>query len=199
MPEGVLTAEGKPLDLDAAKAATEREFAAAMAAPAGDDKAPPRRAPRPTAPEDEKPRVKRGRPPGSGTKQAKDQRQSPAALSRDEKVRGIAGLVQLGAGGCLVAERATGSTSFRADAITLASSAGDIAEAVVQTAEVDERFARVVDKVCSVGPYGALIQVAFTVGMQIARNHGAQIPGTQDPSDLIQMAEQSEVSVPAAA
>lgn len=191
MAEGIQSADGKPLDVDPAKADTNREFAAAMAAPAGDDKAPPRKAPREQTQTQDKPRVRKGRPPGSTSKPKET---PPAALSREQKLQGIQGIVQLGAGGCLLAERATGSKSFKADAITLASSADAIAQAVIETAEIDERFSRVVDKICTVGPYGALLTVALSVGTQIARNHGANMPGTQDPDELIKLAEQEPVA-----
>jgi len=110
-------------------------------------------------------------------------------LSHEARKAGVQGVVQLAAGACLLAERGTGQKAFRADAITLASSAEDLGEVLAATADQDERFARVIDRICSAGPYGALIQVAFSVGSQIARNHGAQIPGTAAPEDLIAMAE----------
>lgn len=189
MTEGIRTPEGKPVDVPPAEE-IEHAFARAMAEPAGDDKRPPRRtqtAPAPSGEED-KPRVRRGpgRPPKTTTEAPKPK---PTGLSRDIRAQGVQGIVQLAAGGCLLAERGTGNRSFRADAITLASSAEDIGNAVADVCDQDERFARVVDKVCAAGPYSALITVMFSVGSQIARNHGAQVPGTNDPEDLIAMAE----------
>jgi hypothetical protein len=203
MSEGIQTPEGKPVDLDIEAAAeTEKAFARAMTEPAGDEKAPPKRGPgRPpkTSDDGEKPRVRRGpgRPPKAATEAAKPK---PAGLSHEVRKQGVMGMVQLSAAGCMLAERATGQKAFRADAITLASSADELGEALAATADQDERFARVIDKICAVGPYSALVGVVFSVGSQIARNHGAQLPGTHAPEDLIAMAEGQETHAqPAAA
>lgn len=191
MAEGVITADGRPLDVDAAKQEAERGFAAAMAAPAGEDKAPPKRAERQDRepPGSEKPRVDR-KPRGRPPKAASEAARAVAALSRDERVLGVKGLVQLGAGLCLVGERITKQRAFRADAITLASSADDLAQAVAGTAEHDPRLAAIVDRICAAGPYAALIQVGFQVGMQLAANHGAPMPGATPPEELIRLAEE---------
>jgi hypothetical protein len=191
MPEGIVTPDGKKIDLDPATAdQIEQSFARAMSEPAGDDKAPPKRAERkPEAPR-EAPRVKRGRPP----KEATAAKAAPVTgLSRDARVEGAKGTIQLTAGLCLVAERGVKSPAqkmaLRADAITLVSSADDLAQAVAATAEQDEKFARVVDRVCAAGPYGALISAVLAVGTQCARNHGANVPGTRSPEELVALAE----------
>lgn len=191
MPEGVVTPDGKPVNVDPAAAENiERDFARAMSEPAGDDKAPPKRAERKpeAAGAGDAPRVKRG--PGRPRKDATEpQKAKPAGLSREVRAQGVQGMVQLGAGACLLVERATGQEAFRADAITLASAAEEIGSAVAGVCDQDERFARVVDRICAAGPYSALITVMFSVGSQVARNHGAQVPGTHDPAELIEMAE----------
>lgn len=142
----------------------------------------------------EAPKRPRGRPRTTSTQKAapKATPKVSAGLSRDVRVQGVQGIVQLGAAGCVILGKVTPGQeiAFQADAITLASSAEQIAEAVADTCAADERFARVVDKVCTVGPYGALIQVMFSVGMQIARNHGAPVPG-HAPEELIEMATQA--------
>lgn len=191
MAEGILTPDGKPAGVDlTAPDEVERDFARAMSEPAGDEKAPPRRAQKPQEPpgDGEKPRVRRspGRPPKTATEA---QKAKSEGLSHEVRRQGIEGLVQLSAGACLLVERGTGQKAFRADAITLASNAGELGEAIAATADADDRFARVVDKICSAGPYSALISVMFSVGSQIARNHGAPVPGTTSPEDLIAMAE----------
>lgn len=187
MPEGIQTPEGKPVAVDPAAAdQIERDFARAMSEPAGDDKAPPRRAEKPQEAPREAPRVRRGRKPA-------DTPQKPPGpvlgLSKTARVEGVKGLVQLAAGGCLLAERGVQKPqvklALKADAITLASSADDLAQAVAATCEADEKFARIVDKVCAAGPYGALISAVLSVGTQIARNHGANLPGTHSPEDLV--------------
>ena len=191
MPEGIVTPDGKPVDVDITAAEkTEQAFARAMSEPPGDDKAPPRRSERASAPgaPAEGARVKRG--PGRPRKDATEAPKAKiAGLSHEARKIGIQGIVQLAAGGCLLAERATGQKAFRADAVTLASSADELSEAVAATCDADEKFARVVDKICAAGPYSALISAVFSVGSQIARNHGASVPGTHDPEDLIAMAE----------
>lgn len=191
MPEGIVTPEGQPVAVDPAAAdTTERDFAKAMSDPdPGQEKAPPRRAERKPAasPAGEKARVTRG--PGRPPKAAGKAGEAKTGLSHEARKAGIQGVVQLGAGLCLLAERGTGQKAYKADAITLASSAGDLGEAIAATCDADERFARVVDKVCAAGPYSALISAVFSVGSQIARNHGAAVPGTHDPDELIAMAE----------
>ena len=194
MAEGIVTPDGQPVDVDIA--ATEKinqEFARTMSEPAGDDKAPPRRAERAAKAEGsgDAPRVKRG--PGRPSKASSEPSKAKiTGLSHDARKQGVQGIVQLAAGACLLAERGTGQPAFKADAITLASSAEDLGEAIAATCDSDERMARVVDKLCAAGPYSALITVMFSVGSQIARNHGAAVPGTQAPEDLIAMAEMPE-------
>jgi hypothetical protein len=193
MAEGVFTADGKPVDLDAEREDIDREFARAMAEPPGEEKAPPKRGPKAEpGPSEEKPRVdkeppkRRGRPPGSGKAQA----QPAAAASRIDRVQAVQGLIQLAAAGCLMASgRAKNPVPLKADAITLAGNSEGLATAVADAAEQDEKLARLVDKIAVAGPYGALIVVAFGVGSQLARNHGIQMPGTADPADLVKQAE----------
>lgn len=196
------TPDGTQLDTETAQ--VNQEFSRAMAADAKTDAAAPPK--RPASAEPETPR-RRGRPPGSKNKSRVESRPAaPAAaaagLSDDERATGVTGLVQIGAGLCLVAARSTGrrdpntgervdNLAFKADAITLANSAEDMAAAVVATAKADARFGALVDKVCQVGPYGALISVLTGVGMQLARNHrpAAALPGTVAPAELVAAAE----------
>ena len=139
----------------------------------------------------EAPKRPRGRPRKNPEAAPKPQ-VTRKGLSRDVRIQGVQGLVQLGAAGCLLASKAAKGqeTALQADAITLSLSSEQIAVAVADTCAADERFARIVDKVCSAGPYAALIQVSFTVGMQVARNHGAPVPGTHAPEDLIAMTQE---------
>lgn len=185
--EGIETQDGKPLDLDTA-AKAEQDFARAMSTPPdSDEKAPPKRRERAskTAVAEEKPRV--GRSPG---RPSKDAAKAVAGLSHEVRRQGMAGLAQLGAGLCAIVGKSTGQIAYQADAITLASSADDIGEACAQTADQNEQFARVVDKLCAAGPYAALIGVMVGVGSQVARNHGLEMPGTVPPEKLIEAAVQ---------
>jgi hypothetical protein len=102
--------------------------------------------------------------------------------------------MQIGAGITLLAGKATGKDAFKADAVAIASVADDTAAACVQIAKTDPKFAAALDKVCSVGPYGALITIAVGLGAQIARNHkpDRSIPGTVHPDVLLQAQNEAE-------
>jgi hypothetical protein len=197
MPEGVSTEDGRPLHLDPAEG--ERAFAAAMAAPPGggeDKTAPPKRDAKPQrdAPRG-RPRVAKG-----GAKAAPPRQALPPAPSHSEVVTGVKGIIQIPAAVCLMlSQRAADPVPLKADAITLASSADELAEAVAATCDADERFARIVAKVITAGPYAALAGAVISVGTQVARNHGAPMPGTTDPAELVRMAGNPGEPVPAAA
>jgi hypothetical protein len=179
------TADGSAVDPGAAE--TEAAFAAAMAADpeAAPEAAPPKRQPAPGEP----PR-RRGRPPKDKARVTAAAAPA-AALSDTQRAEGVRGLVQIAAGFAVVSSRITGSDAWKADAITLASSADAWAGACVQVARADPKFGRVLDRVVSAGPYGALITVAVSTTLQLARNHrpAAQLPGTTDPAELIAAAE----------
>jgi hypothetical protein len=192
--EGIETPEGVSLDLDAA-AKADQDFARAMSTPPdSDQKAPPKRADKAARASDaaDKPRVARS--PGRPSKAAA----AAPGLSHEDRAKGMAGFTQLGAGLLALAGRAKQSVALKADAITVASNADEIGKAVADTADQDERFAAVVDKLCSAGPYAALISVMVGVGSQCARNHGLDIPGTVPPEKLLEMAE-AQTEMPVAA
>ena len=202
MPD-LLTAAGAPVDLAAVKASADADFAQAMAGTpddqAADIPAPPARMVR-DAGTDDRPR-RRGRPPGSKNlpKDDKPRTAAPprAGLNSDQRREGARGLVQVGAAVCLMWGKATGSVALAADAVTLASSADDLAAAAVATADQDARFAAALDRVCAAGPWAALISAGIGVGTQMVRNHrpSLELPGTVHPADLLKTAE----PVPAAA
>lgn len=188
MPEGLVTPDGKAVDVGQ----VEQEFARAMSAPPAESVQDlPKRDPDAAKPAPKR----RGRPP-------KDERARTAAKaavdpqSDAQRHSGVQGLVQLGAGLALMAGKATGQPAFQADAVVLATNAEAFADAAVATARADERFARVLDKVTAVGPYGALLSVAVGTGMQIIRNHkpSALLPGTVDPQQLLASVEPHEES-----
>lgn len=184
MPE-LKTADGNAVDLDAVKAEANSAFDAAMAGEAPEVPAPPKveRAPK----DDAKPRTRRAAPKDEKPRTAP----KVSVLSDQQRAQGVAGLVQVGAGACLLAKKATGKDAFQADAVTLASNAEQIADACVQTAKADARFAAALDKVCAAGPFAALIGVMVGVGSQIIRNHrpSMALPGTMHPDDLLKKAE----------
>lgn len=190
MPE-LKTPGGDAVDLDAVKDAANSSFDQAMnstePAPAP---APPKVERTPRA--DSKPRT-RAKP----TRDEKP-RTTPkvSALSNEQRAMGVKGLVQVGAGLCLVADKASKGDAFKADAVTLASAADQIADACVQTAAADSRFAAALDKVCSAGPYAALVSVMVGVGTQILRNHkpAMALPGTVHPDELVKAQDELETA-----
>jgi hypothetical protein len=160
------------------------------------DQAPPPRPAVPPAPPPTPTPRRRGRPP---RQQADKARVAPApapALDDEARAAGVKGLMQIGAGITLLAGKATGKDAFKADAVAIASVADDTAAACVQIAKTDPKFAAALDKVCSVGPYGALITIAAGLGAQIARNHkpDRKLPGTVHPDELLKAQNDMEAA-----
>jgi hypothetical protein len=191
------TPDGRPVDVTPVDAdAVNAQFAAAMNDDGPDEQAPPKRQPKASDPGAiAAPKPKR-------TPKAEQARTTTAeaatALDDGQRASGIKGLAQIGAGVTLLLSKATKdrakSDAFKADAITIASSAEEIADACVQTARADPKFAAALDKVCNVGPYAALVSVMVGVGSQIARNHkpDLKIPGTTDPAELLKAQDEVE-------
>lgn len=100
---------------------------------------------------------------------------------------GAMALLQLPAVALTVASKFKPTLALDAAAVTL--HAPNLAEAAAMTAQADERFAAILDKALSIGPYGALLGAALGLGMQIAANHGAVpvVPemGILSPEELI--------------
>jgi hypothetical protein len=139
---------------------------------------------------------KRGRPK---EEKARTTAKPGVVLDDGQRAQGVKGLAQLGAGLALMLGKATKKEAFTADAVTIASSADEIADACVQTAKADPKFAAALDKVCSAGPYAALITVGVGVASQIARNHkpDLNIPGTVNPAELLKAQDEAEEPVSA--
>lgn len=176
MPEGLVTLDGKAVDVDAAEQ-IERDFARAQATAPTDVPAPPRK---PAETATDAPKPKRGRPPKS--EQARVTSAAPAASTAQlaqldkQRLEGVKGFAQIGAGLCLMLDSRTpdSNLAWRADAVTLANAADPLAAACVEVAKNNASFAAVLDKVTKVGPYGALLSVGLSVAGQLARNHGIQ-------------------------
>lgn len=186
------TPEGKPVDVvdpDAVNA----QFAASMADDGPDEQAPPRRQPKPKA-EVEVAKPRRTRPPKD--EKARTTAKAGTVLDDGQRAQGVKGLAQIAAGVALMLGKATKKDAYTADAVTIASSADEIADACVQTAKADARFAAALDKVCSAGPYAALITVGVGVVSQVARNHKPSlvIPGTVDPAELLKAQDETEMA-----
>ena len=117
-------------------------------------------------------------------------------LDDGQRASGVKGFAQIGAGIALMFGKATKNSACKADAVTIASAADEIADAAVQVAHADPKFAAALDKVCAAGPYAALISVAVSVGTQCARNHkpDLKIPGTVDPAELLKAQSEAEMA-----
>jgi hypothetical protein len=185
----VLTTEsGVPVpvpDEADARDKANQQFTAAMAA-SGTDSAPPQKAATTPAEPGTPPRRKRGRPPKA--EQARTApKAAPETLTSAQRHQGVQGLAQLGAGVCLMVNRATGNEAYRADAIVIANNAEAIAGACAQSAEVSPAFARTLDKVCAAGPHVALVSVMVAIASQITRNHNEalELPGTVSRASLL--------------
>jgi hypothetical protein len=185
MPE-LATADGRPLNVAAdSPEAVNAAFSEAMNSDPGDaGQAPPKRQPKPAEPE----QGKRG--PGRPKKEDKSRTTAAApvaALSDRARSEGVKGIAQIGAGIAMMIGKATKTEAFEADAVVIVSNAEQFADACIQTAHADAAFAARLDKLCAVGPYGALIAVGVGVATQCARNHrpGLNIPGTVDPRELL--------------
>ena len=181
------TTGGQPVAID--PDAVNQQFAASMAADTGPaEQAPPRRQP---VAEGTVVKPKRGRPK---EEKARTTARPGTVLDDGQRAQGVKGLAQIGAGIMLLAGKATGKDAFKADAVTIASAADQIADACVQTAKADQRFAAALDKVCSAGPYAAMITVGVGVASQIARNHkpSLNIPGTVSPAELLKAQDDAE-------
>jgi len=74
-----------------------------------------------------------------------------------------------------VTAQATASKALLADAIVAGKSAPAIATAVADVARDNERFAEIVDRITSTGPYAALFGAVAPLALQIAANHSARI------------------------
>lgn len=113
-----------------------------------------------------------------------------AASSAPDYYAGAMALVQLPAVALTVAAKFKPELALDAAAVTL--HAPNLAAAAAATAAADERFAAILDKALSIGPYGALLGAALGLGMQIAANHGAMPVvaemGILSPEQLIEAA-----------
>jgi hypothetical protein len=190
------TVDGSPVEVAPLDAVTvNAQFRAAMDDDGPDEQAPPKRAQRA---DDDKPK-RRGRPPRA--EQARTVSR-PAAVQLDDaqRAKGVEGIAQLAAGLALAAAKATGSPALVADAVTIAGAGEQIADACVQVAKTDARFAAALDKVCASGPYAALISVGLSVGLQLVRNHrpAMTLPGTVHPDEIIQGGNHEQATVPVA-
>jgi len=192
MAEGLQTPDGQKVEV------TEQDFARAMAAPEPDEPvaaAPPRKdplAPYGLTKDGQPKRGPGGRPARYDAPRAAKAApatagaESPQAAAK-RRSDGVKGFVQSAATGTAFVYTLTQDTAFYADSITLTSFAEPLAEACAQTAAVSPGFAKLIDKIAKVGPYGALTTVVLGLSAQLAANHGVRLPlpGVMAPADLI--------------
>lgn len=179
------TPGGKAVPLDTE--AVNKAFDQTMNDDPPDQDAPPKRTQDPPA-QDKPKRTRRPRQPReSKSEKSRTTSSASRALTDEQRTEGVKGITQIAGAMCLMAAKATASPAWEADAVVIADNADEIADAVVATAQADARFAVALDKVCSAGPYAALVTVMVTVGGQIARNHRPTLalPGTVDPVELL--------------
>jgi hypothetical protein len=182
MSEGLQTPEGEPLNIGDVK----QQFAQAMTPPVlqDDQPGPPKkaeRAPRAPRTSHDKPRT------STSSSSPRSSKVSTPALSdaaqAKQRTESIADTMNLAASGCLMLfAQGKNSTSpaarnsamaYQADAVVLSGSAEAFGEACASLAAVSPRFARMVDGGGKAGPYFAFSVATFTLGAQIAANHGA--------------------------
>lgn len=183
MPEGMVGPGGQAIDIDAAEAA----FAEAMAAPAAGEapeySAPPRRDPE--APYgrrvDGTPKAKPGQKGRSvGNEKARVRSGQPvAAAAPKDRTEVLGGLLQL------ISIPLMAVPELRPDAAALAMHGPGVVTALNTAASADPRLGGLIDRLVTVGPYGALVAAVVPLAAQLLRNHTPiNIPGTIDPRQL---------------
>jgi hypothetical protein len=167
--------------------------------------------------QDGTPKAKPGRPSGTPdgrprtrTAQRRARVSAAAPRRRESKPKaaksqfpdyrpGITGLIQVAIAPLALA--GIKSPACALDAAAIACHAEPLADALQQTAEQVPQFAALLDKVLTVGPYGALLAATMPIAVQLLANHGivpaeaAQAMGAMSPEDLM---EQMAPEAPAA-
>lgn len=154
-----------------------------------------------------KPRSKPGRKPTAKTAPPPPRRKPSGGprrtAARPDYRKGLLGLVQVASAPLLIA--AQRSEAAAADVAALGMHAPAVVEAVNDLAAEDPRIAGVLDRLMSVGPYGALLAAVVPLGVQLAVNHRA-VPlevgrgmGAEDPAALAASVRRSAARAAAAA
>jgi hypothetical protein len=99
----------------------------------------------------------------------------------DQRAQAVQGLFQIAGTVCVF-------TKQYADAAAIGTYSQDIAQEVAVLAAADDKVAKAVDSLLTVGPYSALVMAALPLAMQLAVNHGLlpadKVPGTTNPKVL---------------
>jgi hypothetical protein len=95
-------------------------------------------------------------------------------------ILGLAQIPQLALGlAAKFAKRDELRTALVLDGMTVGIHAPNIAEAVNTTAQTDEKLARILDKLSTVGPYSLVVAAVLTPVAQVLANHGVMAPNPQ--------------------
>lgn len=120
--------------------------------------------------EDGTPKKLPGRPRNPFPKAPAPKKASASKSKAPDYTDGILGLFQIPAMGLGLA--GAKNPVFAADAAAITAYAPGIAQALNQVAAEQPAVAAVLDRVLSVGPYGAVLAAALPLGLQLAANHG---------------------------
>lgn len=97
---------------------------------------------------------------------------TPSSAARtQQRAQAVFDMLTIPVAGLAGTGQALKSKPLIADAVVLGHSAPQIAKAVAEVADQDDRIARVVDGLVQTGPYAALFTAILPVAVQIAANH----------------------------
>lgn len=148
-------------------------------------------------------RKPKGRPAAPRPPSARSSSSAPRKPKTPDFRPGIIGLAQLVAAPLLIAGQ-MGNRAALADAGAITMHAPAIADGMQTTAEQDERFAAVLERVLAAGPWAALIAPVVGLAVQLGANHGlippamAQMAGALPPDSLIEHLAAQQAHVRAA-
>lgn len=194
MPEGLQTLDGKKVDIPNPEE-VEQKFAQAMSQPPpGEDiPAPPKKPDKPPAEKrtrrtTAKPRVTKSAPP-------------PSKELDQQRANGVAETMNLLGAGCLMLKTSVQAKdpqlamALTADAYVLSSSAEAFGQSCAALAKASPGFAKLIDGSGKAGPWFAFSTTVYSIGGQLAANHGlipAGLLGTAKPEDIVSMIEMSQ-------
>lgn len=123
----------------------------------------------------------------SGKPPARKAVKKPASAGATDYRPAIAALLQIPATALAMLGRH--KPAFALDSATIQLHTPMLANAIHETAVVDDRVAAILDRALAAGPYGALLGALIPVALQIAANHG-RIPavaemGIMTPEQLV--------------
>jgi hypothetical protein len=141
------------------------------------------------------------RKPGARAKAPTPGQRTPAAPKRAAQadfrpaLLGLFQIPQLGLGlAAKFAKTDKTRTALVLDGMTVGIHAGSMAEALNTTAQHDEKLARLLDKLSTVGPYSLVISAVLVPIGQVLANHGVMPANPQmgilPPDELVGLAQQ---------